>query len=96
LTSSKKIWRTLRLTEQWTATAKSVIQFDVQRQVANSAHAGLPCLRLIRQKCSDRVHFWPFDGWEIPARFKIPKWLRVRTNSFAWMRYGSATLKLHS
>lgn len=55
----------LRLTEQWTATAKSVFQFDVPGQVANSTHAGLPWLRFIRQQLSDRVHFWPFDGWEI-------------------------------
>jgi hypothetical protein len=57
----------LRLTEQWTATAKSVFQFDVQGQVAASTHAGLPWLRFIRQKCGDRVNFWPFDGWEISA-----------------------------
>ena len=57
----------LRLTEQWTATAKSVFQFDVPGQVANSTRAGLPWLRFIRQQCGDRVQFWPFDGWEIPA-----------------------------
>jgi hypothetical protein len=44
-----------------------VLQFDVQGQVANSTHAGLAWLRFIRQHCGDRVHFWPFDGWEIPA-----------------------------
>ncbi len=55
----------LRLTEQWTATAKSVFQFDMQGQVATSTHAGLPWLRFIRERCHDRVHFWPFDGWEI-------------------------------
>ena len=57
----------LRLTEQWTATAKSVFRFDMQGQVANSTHAGLPWLRFIREHCRDRVHFWPFDGWVIPA-----------------------------
>ena len=57
----------LRLSERWTATAKSVFQFDVQGQVANSTHAGLPWLRFIRQRCGGRVHFWPFDGWEVPA-----------------------------
>lgn len=56
-----------RLTEQWTATARSVFQFDVQGQVAASTHAGLPWLRYIRQHCRERVHFWPFDGWDIPA-----------------------------
>lgn len=53
----------LRLTEQWTSSAKSVFRFDVQGQVAKSTHAGIPWLHRIRQKCGDRVHFWPFDGW---------------------------------
>jgi hypothetical protein len=57
----------LRLTEQWTARAKSVFQFDMQGQVATSTHAGLPWLRFIRGRCRNRVHFWPFDGWQIPA-----------------------------
>lgn len=56
----------LRLTEQWTSSAKSVFHFDVQGQVAKSTHAGLPWLRRIRQAVGDRVHFWPFDGWSIP------------------------------
>ena len=56
----------LRLTENWTATAKSVFKFDVQGQVAKSTHAGLPWLRYLRMKCPGQVHFWPFDGWEIP------------------------------
>jgi hypothetical protein len=59
--------RWLRLTEEWTASAKSVFQFDVQGQVANSTHAGLPWLRFLRQTCGERLHFWPFDGWDIPA-----------------------------
>ena len=41
--------------------------FDVPGSVAKSTHAGLPWLRCIRQKAGPRVHFWPFDGWEIPA-----------------------------
>lgn len=56
----------LRLTEQWTGAAKSVFRFGVPGQVAASTHAGLPWLRCIRRKCGDKVHFWPFDGWEIP------------------------------
>jgi hypothetical protein len=55
-----------RLTERWTPSAKSVFQFDVQGQVATSTHAGLPWLRFLRQRCPD-LHFWPFDGWEVPA-----------------------------
>jgi hypothetical protein len=35
--------------------------------VAKSTHAGLTWVRYIRQQVGDRVHFWPFDGWEIPV-----------------------------
>jgi hypothetical protein len=58
-------WR--RLTEERAGGAKSVFHFDVQGQVAKSTHAGLPWLRFIRQRLGARVHFWPFDGWEISA-----------------------------
>ena len=58
-------WR--RLTEERAGTAKSVFHFDVQGQVAKSTHAGLPWLRYLRQQLGDRIHFWPFDGWDIPA-----------------------------
>jgi len=47
--------------------AKSVFHFDVQGQVAKSTHAGIPWLHFIRQRLGGRVHFWPFDGWDIPA-----------------------------
>ena len=40
---------------------------DLQGSVAKSTHAGIPWLRFIRQRLRDRVHFWPFDGWDIPA-----------------------------
>lgn len=58
-------WR--RLTELRAGSAKSVFHFDCQGSVAKSTHAGLPWLRFIRERCGDRVHFWPFDGWQIPA-----------------------------
>ena len=58
-------WR--RLTEERAGRAKSVFQFDVQGQVAKSTHAGIPWLRYIRQRLGDQVHFWPFDGWDIPS-----------------------------
>jgi hypothetical protein len=35
--------------------------------VAKSTHAGLPWLRHLRMNLGDRLHFWPFDGWRIPA-----------------------------
>ena len=58
-------WR--RLTEMRAGSAKSVFHFDVQGSVAKSSHAGIPWLRFIRQRLGTRVHFWPFDGWEIPV-----------------------------
>jgi hypothetical protein len=58
-------WR--RLTEVRAGSAKSVFHFDVQGQVAKSTHAGIPWLRFIRQRLGSRAHFWPFDGWGIPA-----------------------------
>jgi hypothetical protein len=60
----EKTW--LRLTERWTATAKSVFLFDVQGSVAKSTFAGLPWLLYLRNWCKRPIHFWPFDGWEIP------------------------------
>ena len=58
-------WR--RLTEIRARAAKSVFHFDVQGQVAKSTHAGLPWLLYLRRQLGERVHFWPFDGWQIPA-----------------------------
>jgi hypothetical protein len=58
-------WR--RLTEVRAGAAKSVFHFDVPGAVAKSTHSGLPWLRHIRQALGDRVHFWPFDGWDVPA-----------------------------
>ena len=57
----------LRLTERWTSSAKSVFQFDVQGSVAKSTHAGLPWLLHVRREVGDHLHFWPFDGWEVPG-----------------------------
>ena len=54
------------LTETRAGAAKSVFHFDVPGSVAKSTHAGLPWLRYLRLKLGDRVHFWPFDGWDIP------------------------------
>ncbi|MBL0168456.1 MAG: hypothetical protein IPP85_15645 [Propionivibrio sp.] len=57
-------WR--RLTEKRAGSAKSVFHFDVQGSVAKSTHSGIPWLRFIRQQLGARVHFWPFDSWDIP------------------------------
>ena len=58
-------WR--RLTEERAGDVKSVFHFDVPGQVAKSTHAGIPWLRFIRRELGDQVHFWPFDGWNIPV-----------------------------
>jgi hypothetical protein len=46
---------------------RSAFHFDVQGQVAKSSHARIPWLWHIRREAGDRVHFWPFDGWQVPA-----------------------------
>lgn len=56
-------WR--RITEV-RAGAKSVFHFDVPGSVAKSTYAGIPWLRFLRMSVGDRVHFWPFDGWQVP------------------------------
>jgi hypothetical protein len=62
--SGERTW--FRITERWTPTAKSVFGFGVNGEVATSTHAGLPWLLYLRKKCRSPLHFWPFDGWEIP------------------------------
>jgi hypothetical protein len=54
-----------RLTGRWTAFPKSVFHFDSLDSRAKATHAGLPWLDYLR-RAGDRVHFWPFDGWEVP------------------------------
>ena len=53
-----------RITERWTSSAKSVFQFDMQGSVAKSSHAGIPWLKWLREEIGERLHLWPFDGWE--------------------------------
>jgi hypothetical protein len=55
----------LRLTEQWSGTAWSVFDFR-PRGVAHSTFAGIPWLQYLRHRLGERIHWWPFDGWEIP------------------------------
>jgi len=62
--SGERKWR--RLTDVRSGTAKSVFHFDVQGSVAKSTHSGIPWLRYLRRGLGHRVHFWPFDGWEVP------------------------------
>lgn len=62
--TGERTW--LRVTETWTPTAKSVFGFGVNGEVATSTHAGLPWLLYLKKNCKRSVHFWPFDGWEVP------------------------------
>lgn len=57
-------WR--RRTEIRAGTAKSVFHFDCQGQVAQSTHAGLPWLLRLKRAFPERLHVWPFDGWDPP------------------------------
>jgi hypothetical protein len=72
----------LRLTERWTATAKSVFMFDVQGSVARSTFAGLPWLLYLKNWCKRPAYFWPFDGWEIPQGKSVV----VEVYPALWMR----------
>lgn len=57
--------KALRLTEQWTSSAKSV--FDCNGPgVALATFAGIPWLLYLRENLPT-VHFWPFDGFDVPA-----------------------------
>ena len=47
--------------------AKSVFHFDVQGSVAKSSHSGIPWLLYLHRQLGDKVHFWPFDGWDVPS-----------------------------
>jgi hypothetical protein len=70
-----------RLTERWTSTSRSVFQFSGHGTVAKATHAGLPWLRFLRKECK-KVHFWPFDGWEIaPGRSVV-----AEVHSSLWTR----------
>lgn len=60
----------LRLAEMWTVSAKSVLWFEGQGQVGPATRAGMAQLYTLRQALRGqgiRTHFWPFDGWSVPA-----------------------------
>ena len=63
LRQGNSCWK--RLVEVRAGFAKSVFHFDVPGSVAKSTHAGLPWLLFLRHRLGNRIHFWPFDGWEV-------------------------------
>jgi hypothetical protein len=58
-----------RLTEKRAKGTQSVFKFVGQGTVGKSTHAGIPWLRFLRRHpdLAGRLHFWPFDGFDIPA-----------------------------
>ena len=34
--------------------------------MAKSTHTGIPWLGYLRRECKRSIHFWPFDGWNLP------------------------------
>ena len=59
-------WR--RLTEERAGGAQSrCFILTCKDRWRNPPILGFPWLRFIRQRLGERVHFWPFDGWDIPA-----------------------------
>jgi hypothetical protein len=58
----------LRLCEKYTSSTQSVFKLDGRGAVGKSTHTGIPWLRFIRRhpRIMGKVHFWPFDGFDIP------------------------------
>lgn len=55
-----------RLTGRWAGTPRGgVFHFELQDGLAKATHAGLPWLGYLRRGVP-KVHFWPFDGFEVP------------------------------
>lgn len=60
-----------RLTGRWAGTPRGgVFRFELQDGLAKATHAGIPWLDYLR-RAGDRAHFWPFDGFEVPAKRSV-------------------------
>ena len=82
------VTRWLRLTEMHAGSARSVFQFNGPGSIAKATHAGLPWLRFIRQRLPGTVHFWPFDGWDIPAGSSVVAEVRPALRRDSFVREG--------
>ena len=62
-----------RLCEQWTPDAASVFQFEPPGEAAHATHAGIVWLHEMRRHPGllEKVHFWPFDGFDVPAHKSV-------------------------
>jgi hypothetical protein len=56
----------MRLTDERCPAARSVFQFEAQGKVAAATHAGLPWILFQKRQLGERLHVWPFDGWDAP------------------------------
>jgi len=63
----------LRLTDRWTSSAMPIFKGWEAKgpTVFFSTHAGIPWLRWLRNEAEGRIHFWPFDGFEIPPEKSV-------------------------
>ena len=46
---------------------RNPFRFNLNIRRSKTTQAGIPWLRYIRERLGKHVHFWPFDGWDIPA-----------------------------
>jgi len=56
-----------------------------------STHSGIPWLRWLRESTGNRVHFWPFDGFDVPAKRSVVAEVYPRT--FRRRYEGETTLR---
>ena len=61
--------------------------------MAKSTHAD-PWLRFIRHRLGDGVHFWPFDGWEIPAGHSAVAEIYPALMRRSFVREGAQTISM--
>jgi hypothetical protein len=76
-----------RLTGQWTAFPKSVFHWDIQDSLAKATHAGIPWLDYLH-RAGDRVHIWPFDGWEVKTGRSVIAEVRPARLRFRYRKEG--------
>jgi len=62
-----------RLVEEREHSPKSVFKFTGIGGVAKAAHAGIPWLYFLKvhPMLRDKVHFWPFDGFQVPENKSV-------------------------
>jgi hypothetical protein len=61
----------LRLTDRWAPTAMPICHDWKGPNVFYSTHGGIPWLRWLRDNAGNRIHFWPFDGFDVPPERSV-------------------------